>query len=145
MRYLLFLVATFACVSPSHADDVWVQVRESRVRNKPLFYATTIQSVKYGDRLTKLNEDNGWVGIRASGQEGFIPLSAVSPKMIAFSSADVARAQADSTELVLAGKGFSKEIEQSFQRQDSSARYDLVDRVEREAKAGRFGQRFVER
>ena len=135
MRYLLFVLVAFTCVAPSYADDVWVQVRESRVRNKPLFYASTIQSVKYGDKLSKVNEDNGWVGVRASGQEGYIPLSAVSPKMNAFSSADVAKAQADSTELVLAGKGFSKEIEQSFKRQDSSARYDLVDRVEREAKA----------
>lgn len=135
MRHLFLVLLSLAYVTPSRADDVWVQVRESRVRNKPLFYASTIQSVRYGDRLTKLNEDNGWVGVRAGAQEGYIPLSAVSPKMIAFSSADVAKARADSSELVLAGKGFSKEIEQSFKRQDSSARYDLVDRVEREAKA----------
>jgi hypothetical protein len=73
--------------------------------------------------------------VRAGGQQGYLPLSAVSPKAIVFSTADVAKVQADSGELVLAGKGFSKEIEQSFQKQDASARFDLVNRVEREAKA----------
>lgn len=135
MRRLVLIAAITAFGSPSYADDVWVQVRESRVRARPLFYATTIQSVKYGDRLSKLGEDNGWVGVRAGGREGYVPLSAVSPKVIVFSSADVAKVQADPSELVLAGKGFSREIEQSFKKQDSSARFDLVDRVEREARA----------
>ena len=135
MRSLFLLVVTVMFASPSRADDVWVQVRESRVRAKPLFYATTIQSVKYGDRLSKMSEDNGWVGVREGGREGYIPLSAVSPKLIVFSSADVAKIKADPSELVLAGKGFSKEIEQSFKKEDSSARFDLVDRVEREARA----------
>lgn len=135
MRYLLPACIVLAFATPSHADDVWVQVRESRVRSKPLFYATTIQSVKYGDRLAKISDESGWVGVRVGGGQGYLPLSAVSPKAIVFSSADVSRVKADPSELVLAGKGFSKEIEQSFKRQDSSARYDLVDRVEREAKA----------
>lgn len=135
MRFLACIAVVLAFGAPSYADDVWVQVKESRVRAKPQFYAPTVQSVKYGDRLSKIGEDNGWVGVRAGGREGYLPLSAVSPKAIVFSSADVARAQADPSELVLAGKGFSKEIEQSFKRQDSSARFDLVDRVEREARA----------
>lgn len=131
----LAVMTLCAFALPSHADDVWVQVRESRVRSKPLFYAATLSSVHYGDRLTKLSEDAGWVGVRIGGQQGYIPLSAVSPKAIVFSSADVSKVKADSSELVLAGKGFSKEIEQSFKRQDASVRYDLVDRVEREGRA----------
>lgn len=110
-------------------------MRESRLRSKPLFYAATVSSVRYGNKVLKLGEENGWVSVRAGGQQGYLPLSAVSPKAIKFSSTDVATGQADSGELVLAGKGFSKEIEQSFQKQDGSARFDLVDRVEREAKA----------
>lgn len=135
MKPIWFFVVTCAFALPAYADDVWVQVRESRVRSKPLFYASTLQSVRYGDKLSKVSEDGGWVGVRVGGQQGYIPLSAVSPKTIVFSSADVAKAKADSTDLVLAGKGFSKEIEQSFKKQDVSVRYDLVDRVEREARA----------
>lgn len=135
MRSFLLVIAGLVFAPPCYADDVWVQVRESRVRAKPLFYATTVQSVKYGDRLSKMGEENGWVGVQAGGREGYLPLSAVSPKLIVFSSADVAKVKADPSELVLAGKGFSKEIEQSFKKQNSSARFDLVDRVEREARA----------
>ena len=43
MRFLVLVIAGLAFASPCYADDVWVQVRESRVRVKPLFYATTIQ------------------------------------------------------------------------------------------------------
>lgn len=135
MKRLWVLLATCAFALPSYADDVWVQVRESRLRSKPLFYASTLSSVRYGDRVAKLGEDNGWVFVRSGGQQGYLPLSAVSSKTIVFSTAEAAKVQGDSTELVLAGKGFSKEIERSFQRQDGSARFDLVDRVEREAKA----------
>jgi len=135
MKRLWVLLATCAFALPSYADDVWVQVRESRVRSKPLFYAPTISSVRYGERLSKIGEENGWISVRAGGQQGYLPLSAVSPKAIVFSTAAASKIQGDSTELVLAGKGFSKEIERSLQRQDDSARFDLVDRVEREAKA----------
>lgn len=135
MRPIWFFIVTFAFALPSYADDVWVQVRESRVRSKPLFYAPTLKSVRYGDKLSRTGEDSGWVGVQVGGQQGYLPLSAVSTKTIVFSSADVAKAKADSTDLVLAGKGFSKEIEQSFRKKDSSVRYDLVDRVEREARA----------
>ncbi|MEY4668946.1 MAG: hypothetical protein RL518_1645 [Pseudomonadota bacterium] len=135
MKQLWIVIATCAFALPSYADDVWVQVRESRLRSKPLFYASTISSVRYGQRLPKMGEENGWVSVRAGGQQGYLPLSAVSSKTIVFSTADAVKSQADPTELVLAGKGFSKEIEQSLQKQDGSARYDLVDRVERQANA----------
>lgn len=135
MKHLWIVVASCAFALPSYADDLWVHVRESRLRSKPLFYASTVSSVRYGEKVSKLGEENGWVSVRAGGHQGYLPLSAVSPKAIIFSTSDVAKGEADSGELVLAGKGFSKEIEQSFQRQDESARFDLVNRVEREAKA----------
>lgn len=134
MTKRLVLCALCALVTPAFAEDVWVQVRESRLRAKPLFYAPSVSSVRYGDRLTKVSEDSGWVGVKLGTQQGFVPLSAVTPKQIAFSSADVSKVTGDSSDLVLAGKGFSKEVEQSFKRQDATARYDLVDKVERVAK-----------
>jgi hypothetical protein len=42
---------------------------------------------------------------------------------------------ADATEVVLAGRGFSKEIEEQFKQQDRGARFDLVDKVERSCNA----------
>lgn len=135
MKHLWVVIATFAWALPSYADDVWVQVRESRVRSKPLFYASTLSAVRYGDKLSKVSEENGWIGVRVGGQQGYLPLSAVCPKAIVFSTSDVASAQADSTELVLAGKGFNKATETSYKGTESGLRYDLVDRVEREAKA----------
>jgi hypothetical protein len=135
MKHLWVVIATLTSALPSYADDVWVQVRESRVRSKPLFYASIVSPVRYGDKLLKVSEENGWVGVRVGGQQGYLPLSAVSPKVIAFSTSDVASAQADSTELVLAGKGFNKATETSYKGTESGLRYDLVDRVEREAKA----------
>jgi hypothetical protein len=41
---------------------------------------------------------------------------------------------ADSPEVVLAGKGFSKEVEQQYKKDDASLRYDRVDDVERNAR-----------
>ena len=116
--------------APSFAEDVWVQVRDSKVRNQPQFYAPSVASVRYGDRLSKLGDDRGWASVSLGSTKGYIPLSTISRQQIVLSARDVSKVQADASDVVLAGKGFSKEIEQSFKKQDSSARFDLVDKVE---------------
>lgn len=132
-RFLLALVI-MAAARPSWAEEVWVQVRDSKVRSQPQFYAASVASVRYGDRLTKTDDERGWASVSVGTTKGYIPLSAISRQQIILSARDVSKVQADSSDVVLAGKGFSKEIERSFKAQDSSARFDLVDKVESAAR-----------
>lgn len=127
-------IALILSASSAVAEDVWVQVRESKVRSKPLFYAPGISSVQYGDKLSKSGDDNGWASVRAGGAQGYIPVSAISRQQIVLTAKALTKLDADASDVVLAGKGFSKEVEQSFKTSDSSARFDRVDQVERAAR-----------
>lgn len=125
---LMGLAATW--VPHAYAETVWVQVRESLLRSQPKFYAPSVVPVRYGEKLEKVGESNGWIQARAGSQTGYLPGSAVSQDQIVLSAADLKKVSADSAEVVMAGKGFSKEVEQQYRSEVSGVRYDLVDFVE---------------
>jgi hypothetical protein len=70
------------------------------------------------------------VKVTAGGRQGYLPLSVISADQIVLSAAELKKVQADSSEVVMAGKGFSREVEQQYRKQDAAARFDLVDYVE---------------
>ena len=47
---------------------------------------------------------------------------------------ELERVSADTSDVVLAGKGFNREVEKEYRASDPSARFDLVDKVERETR-----------
>lgn len=134
MKKSVLFFFCFLASSPAFAESAWVQVRQSQLRVQPKFYALSAGSVRYGEKLEKLSEDGGWVKVDANGRQGYLPISAVSADRIVLSAADLKKVQADSSEVVMAGKGFSKEVEQNYRKEDAKLRYDLVDYVERVAR-----------
>jgi len=134
MRVLVIALLGAVSVTAAHADDAWVQVRESKVRSKPLFYAPGVSSVRYGDKVQTSGDQSGWVAVRVGGSQGYLPISAISKQQIVLTAKGLSKVQADATDVVLAGKGFSKEVEQSFKAESPGARYDLVNKVEATAR-----------
>jgi hypothetical protein len=134
MRLRATVVMLLACSTSAYAEDVWVQVRESRVRSKPFFYASGVSTVRYGDKLLKTGDEGGWAAVRSGTAQGYIPLSALSRQQIALSAKGLSKVEADSSDVVLAGKGFSREVERSFRAENGDLRYDLVDKVEQISK-----------
>lgn len=130
MRGALLLGLAASWAAQAHAEPVWVQVRESLLRSQPKFYAPSVGTVRYGEKLERVSESNGWIQAQAGGRTGYLPLSSVSQDQIVLSAADLSKVTADSAEVVMAGKGFSKEVEQRYRSETSGARYDLVDFVE---------------
>lgn len=135
-RSLLFIATTLVVTTSVdvHAEPVWIQVRESMVRAKPAFYSPGISKVTYGEQLERLATEGGWVRVQSKSGQGFVPLASVSQERIVLVARDVTKIQADAGDVVLAGKGFNREVEQHYKKTDPRARYDLVDRVEREAR-----------
>jgi hypothetical protein len=117
-----------------HAEEVWLQVKESLLRAEPRFYARGVAPVRYGDRLQAVSKDGGWVKVQLKTMQGYLPGSSISPKRIVLSGARAVSVEADTADVVLAGKGFGKEIEEQYRRSVSGLRYDLVDVVERSSK-----------
>lgn len=145
-KAMLLVASGLLCIAPSGvervvAESLSVQVRESAVRAKPLFFAPSIASVRYGDSLQKLGGDSGgWTKVRVKSAEGFIPTASVTSDTIVLSARDIGSVKADASDVILAGKGFSKEVEQEYRKRDQSVRFDYVDKVE---SAGRVSKQEV--
>ena len=113
-------------------DSLSVQVRNTKLRSEPSMWSNGVASLSYGDPLTKISGDEPWFKVKTShGQVGFIPSSAVTTKKIVLSSRGASgAASVDQSDVVLAGKGFSKEAEAAF-ASSSKANFAEVDAVER--------------
>lgn len=109
-----------------------VQVRDGLVRTKPSFLGAVVATVHYGDRLAAVQTKDSWVEVALGGsKQGWIHLSALTEKEIVLQpNAQQVSQAASSDELALAGKGFNKQVEEQFRRQNSQVNFGGVDRME---------------
>jgi len=109
-----------------------VQVKETQIRATPSFLGKILGVLYYGDRVTVLAQQNGWARISLpSGKgEGWVNLSALSPKRIVFKAgSQEVGSGASSGEVALAGKGFNKEVEAEY-RDEKQLDYSWIDKME---------------
>ncbi len=123
-----------AILGDAQAEPVWVQVRESVVRSAPKYYAAGVLPVRYGEKVERLSESAGWAYVKVRNIQGYLPLSAVSLDRIVLQARELGQMSADTSDVILAGKGFNKEVEKAYKSTDPEARFDLVDKVEQASK-----------
>ena len=111
------------------AQEMSVQVRDGQLRNRGSFLGTVVGTVAYGDRVSVNQEQAGWCEVAtAAGLTGWIHESALTPKRVVMSSGTTdARSGASGEEVALAGKGFSKEVEAEYKKQNKELDYTWVD------------------
>ena len=124
----------FAEGAQADAPQRFVQVSATRLRAQPMLWATGRAELAYGQALTILGTEGGWVRAKTTeGVEGFVPLSAVSERKILLQgSANDVRIRADESDLVLAGKGFSENLEEALRSSDPAMNYDAVTALEKQ-------------
>lgn len=123
--------------------EMSVQVREGALRAQPSFLAPVVREVDYGDRVDVLETRNGWSRVSGHDRQGWIHDSALTRKRIRLTAGERdAQVAASSEELALAGKGFSKEVESEFKKENRRADFTDVNRMEKivitEAEMRRF-------
>ena len=110
------------------AQEMSVQVRDGQLRNRGSFLGTVVGTVAYGDRVTVNQTQAGWCEVTIAGKTGWIHESALTPKKVVLASGTAdARAGASGEEVALAGKGFSKEVEAEYKKQNKEIDYTWVD------------------
>ena len=110
------------------AQEMSVQVRDGQLRNRGSFLGTVVGTVAYGDRVTVNQTQAGWCEVSFAGKTGWIHESALTPKKVVLASGTAdARAGASGEEVALAGKGFSKEVEAEYKKQNKNVDYTWVD------------------
>ena len=128
-KWILMGCAALMATGAWAAKEMSVQVRDGQLRNRASFLGAVTGTVAYGDRVTVNQTQAGWCEVSIAGKTGWIHESALTPKRVVLASgAGDARAQSvGSEEVALAGKGFSKEVEAEYKKQNKEIDYTWVD------------------
>lgn len=133
LGYLLLTPLPLHSAQPEAA--LYLQVRSSKLRSKPEFWSAPLADLSYGATMTPLGAaptDKSWLKVKYESQEGFVHVSSVTRRKVIFNANASAQAgkSVDQSSVVMAGKGFNKQIENKF----GSAKgldFAAVDEVEK--------------
>lgn len=127
-----FLSPAFGAAPPEQ-KTLFVQVKDTALRAEPKFWSTSLSKLPYGSALTPLStsgENASWVKVKFNELEGFVHLSSVTKRKVVFNATTNAPAHGvDTSTIVLAGKGFNRQVEGSF-ASAKGVSYAPVDTVE---------------
>ena len=115
------------------AETLVIKVQTTSLRQAPKFYGAVIQALRSGDKVEKVaGQPDGWIQVKtAAGVVGWIHSSAVSvQKFNLMAVGGGTKTQASAGEVALAGKGFNKQVEESFRARNKSANFAEVDRMQ---------------
>lgn len=109
-----------------------VQVKEGQLRSTPSFLAEIVAKPVYGDRVEIVQDKGPWKKVAIRGVQGWMHTSALTTKNIVLKAGTAAvPTSATGTEIALAGKGFSEEIEKQYKNANRNLDYAWVDRMEK--------------
>jgi hypothetical protein len=128
MKRVLLILAIhfFACsLLFSQADGVrrYVDVHKAPLKESASFFSKELGSLSLGDTVTLVREGSKWTQVRAGVITGWVLSSSLSVRRIVSSGSN-----AVATEIALAGKGFSPELEMKYR--ESGLDYSIVDMME---------------
>jgi len=126
---VISLAATVAA-----ADNLMsIQIKKGQLRSSPSFLGKIVAELNYAEQVAVLEKKEPWLKVRSSvkNAEGWLHSSALTSKKIILKagSADVAQA-ASSSELALAGKGFSEQVEGEFKTKNPQLDYAWINQME---------------
>lgn len=110
---------------------LFVEVRESQVRAEPKQWARGLAKVAYGDKLEEISRGDSWVKVKTSdGNEGYIHLTAVTSRQVVIPGrTDAELVSSAGSEVVLAGKGFSSDVEDLMKNNGKDLNYEAVNQL----------------
>lgn len=113
------------------ADTLIVKIQSTHVRKEPKFYAASLAALRAGDNVEKISAQDGWLQVKtAGGVVGWVHASALEPKKFSLLAMDKSlKTQASASEVALAGKGFNKQVEESYRTKHSDVSFVWVDKM----------------
>ncbi|MBN2284615.1 MAG: hypothetical protein JXO48_12055 [Deltaproteobacteria bacterium] len=132
MKKTIFLLCAFIMMTTTAAASTYtVVVQEVAFRKENRFFAPAIAWIPYGEKIESTEQKGDWLNVTYNEQRGWIHIGAVNELKVPWTALMGGRAdEATRDEVALAGKGFTKEVQEAFQKENPNMRYDLVDHVE---------------
>jgi uncharacterized protein YgiM (DUF1202 family) len=129
---ILFGVLSISGITAQNQGRImYVATKNVELKSSTGFFAETVIVLQYGDQVTVVRENGKWMEVqpvRQPSRTGWILTNSLTSKRIVSGAA----ASASADELALAGKGFSREVEQSYKKRISGsvANYQEIDAME---------------
>lgn len=134
MRFVsVILVILFFNVNLNADDskDLYVEVKNTKLRSQALHWAKASSELNYGDKLELLEFNDPWYKVKTkSGVVGYVHTTAVTKKVVHLKDSGAVASNVSDSDIVLAGKGFNKEIEAKYASDSPSLNYQAVDKLE---------------
>lgn len=112
------------------ADPATVQIKEASLYEKPSAISKFLGKVPYGTQLTIVSSQAGWVQVKSDTLgSGWLRDQAITTKKIALQTGAQASGPS-ATEVSLAGRGFSEEVEKGYKAKNPNLDYADVDKME---------------
>jgi hypothetical protein len=125
-------------------ETMSVAVRTAQLREGPSFLSRVLEDLGYGSRVQIGERQDGWIRTRSGSRDGWLHESALSEKEIVLNPGSLdARRAASSSEIALAGKGFSASVEAEYRRRNTGLNFAAVDAMESRPVADEALARFV--
>jgi hypothetical protein len=129
---LLLAAAAITGDSPVVGEEATIQIRSQHLFPRPVFYATPLGELEFGDVVTLLEECEDWFMIRtASGATGWVHATSVTGAVLSGGSVGSGSTEVTSDEIMLAGRGFNSDMEQSYSSSNPALLFSEVDEMER--------------
>lgn len=132
-RYILFVFLAILIISGATAQTLrgstmYVAVKSVSLKSSTDFWAKVQGTLVYGNQVKVLQEKGKWVEVSSSqpAVKGWMDPTGLTSKRIVSSKGSTS---ASASELALAGKGFSEEIERAY-KNDDALDYTAVDEME---------------
>jgi hypothetical protein len=120
-KYLIIAVLCAGFVLSAAAQSVgstlYVAIKSAALKSSTDFFAGTRGTLKQGDTVTVIQSKNQWLEVRSAAQPsltGWIQGASLTSKQIVASG----NRSASASELALAGKGFSGDVEKIYQDEE---------------------------
>ncbi len=129
-RFILLLLVT----TPVSAEQerYYIQVKSTKLRSAPQHFAPAVTELKLADSVTGSEVSDGWFKVTtASKKTGYLHKATLSDKKIVNSLSKGYNPKTDSSDVVLAGKGFNKEVEKDFSRKNPDLNFTDVNQMDK--------------
>jgi len=130
------------------AETMVVKVQSTSLRKTPKFYGAVLLALRSGDKVEKMaSQPDGWIQVKTSGGAvGWIHSSAVAvQKFNLMTAGGTMKTQASASEVALAGKGFNKQVEESYRAKHREANFAEVDWMQQLKVAASVLEEFMKR
>jgi len=133
MYFLKIVIAFLILSSLSYAELLSVQVKHTFLRDKPSFLGKPILKLDYANQVENTKLQNGWHLVKSlkSGTVGWVHDSALSDKAIVLNSSQkVSTTSVSQSEVLMAGKGFNKQVETEYTKGKDNLNFSAVNKLE---------------